>query len=44
MIYSEDGILEEFILMNCNLRLPAIGAIVSPAQKLRDRISYTSRQ
>lgn len=44
MIYSEDSILEELVLMNCDLRVPAIKAIVSSAQKLRDRISYTSRQ
>ncbi|CAD8178052.1 unnamed protein product [Paramecium octaurelia] len=44
MIYSEDSILEELVLMNCDLRVPAVKAIVSPAEKLRDRISYSSRQ
>ncbi|CAD8110606.1 unnamed protein product [Paramecium sonneborni] len=44
LIYNEDSILEELVLMNCNLRISAIKAIINPAQKLRDRIIYTGRQ
>ncbi|CAD8091818.1 unnamed protein product [Paramecium primaurelia] len=44
IIYNEDSILEELVLMNCDLKIPAIKAIVNSAQKLRDRITYTWRQ
>lgn len=38
MIFNEDSILEELVLMNCDFRLATIKALTNPSQKLRDRI------